>query len=138
KLQMEREKNERLESLGVLAGGIAHDFNNILMAIAGNISMARMQSETNDAIDARLEDSEKAVAKAAALTRQLLTFARGGEPVKKSLDTSALIREAASLFLSGGNCKAELQLPQGLWCLHADAGQINQALNNLILNGVQA
>jgi len=138
KLQMEREKNERLESLGVLAGGIAHDFNNILMAIAGNISLARVQLEGESAVDARLEDSEKAVAKAAALTRQLLTFARGGEPVKKSLATAALICEAASLFLSGGNCKADLQLPPELWCLHADAGQMHQALNNLILNAVQS
>jgi len=138
KLQMEREKNERLESLGVLAGGIAHDFNNILMAIAGNISLARVQLDGEHAVDARLEDSEKAVAKAAALTRQLLTFARGGEPVKKSLATAPLIREAASLFLSGGNCKAELQLPPDLWCLHADAGQMHQALNNLILNAVQS
>jgi two-component system, cell cycle sensor histidine kinase and response regulator CckA len=138
KLQMEREKNERLESLGVLAGGIAHDFNNILMAIAGNISLARLQLEHNEAVDARLEDSEKAVAKAAALTRQLLTFARGGEPVKKSLATAPLICEAASLFLSGGNCKAELLLPEDLWCLYGDPGQMHQALNNLILNAVQS
>jgi PAS domain S-box-containing protein len=138
KLQMERENNERLESLGVLAGGIAHDFNNILMAIAGNISLARMQIDENQTVDARLEDSEKAVAKAAALTRQLLTFARGGEPVKKSLATAALICEAASLFLSGGNCKANLELPEDLWCLYADAGQVHQSLNNLILNAVQA
>ena len=138
KLQMEREKNERLESLGVLAGGIAHDFNNILMAIAGNISLARAQLDQGNAADARLDDSEKAVAKAAALTRQLLTFARGGEPVKKSLATAPLICEAASLFLSGGNCKADLQLAEDLWCLHADAGQIHQALNNLILNAVQS
>jgi PAS domain S-box-containing protein len=138
KLQIEREKNERLESLGVLAGGIAHDFNNILMAIAGNISLARMQLEQNHTVDARLEDSEKAVAKAAALTRQLLTFARGGEPVKKVLSAPALICEAASLFLSGGNCKADLKLPEGLWSLYADPGQIHQALNNLILNAVQS
>jgi PAS domain S-box-containing protein len=138
KLQIEREKNERLESLGVLAGGIAHDFNNILMAIAGNISLARMQLEQNHTVDARLEDSEKAVAKAAALTRQLLTFARGGEPVKKILSAPALICEAASLFLSGGNCKADLKLPEDLWSLYADAGQIHQALNNLILNAVQS
>jgi len=138
KLQMEREKSERLASLGVLAGGIAHDFNNILMAIAGNISLARMQLEGNDAVDARLEDSEKAVAKAAALTRQLLTFARGGEPVKKLLAAPALIREAATLFLSGGNCRAELELPQDLWHLHADSGQMHQAFNNLILNAIQA
>jgi len=138
KLQMEREKNERLESLGVLAGGIAHDFNNILMAIAGNISLARMQLDRDPTVDSRLEDSEKAVAKATALTRQLLTFARGGEPVKKSVNTQALICEAASLFLSGGNCKADLDLPDDLWPLNADAGQIHQALNNLILNAVQA
>jgi len=138
KLQEEREKNARLESLGVLAGGIAHDFNNILTAIAGNISLARYKLEGATEAATRLEESEKAVAKAAALTRQLLTFARGGAPVKKALAPGALITEAVSLFLSGTNCKAQLDLPDGLWGVHADPGQINQTLNNLLLNAVQA
>ena len=138
KLQMEREKSDRLESLGLLAGGIAHDFNNILMAIAGNITLSRMHLEPDHKAAAGLEESEKAVAKAASLTRQFLTFARGGEPVKKTLATGTLIREAVSLFLSGTNCKAELKLPDHLWCLHADSGQVHQALNNLIVNAVQS
>ena len=138
KLQVEREKSERLESLGVLAGGIAHDFNNILMAIAGNVSIAMMQLEPGHQAVARLEESEKAVAKAAGLTRQFLTFARGGEPVKKPLATGKLIREAVSLFLSGTNCKAQLNLCEPLWCLHADSGQMHQALHNLIVNALQS
>jgi len=138
KLQIEREKSERLESLGVLAGGIAHDFNNILMAIAGNISLARMQLDKDHKALAGLEESERAVAKAAGLTRQFLTFARGGDPIKKPLPTALLIREAVSLFLSGTNCEAQLELPEQLWCLYADSGQMHQALNNLIVNAIQA
>jgi len=138
KLQEEREKSERLESLGVLAGGIAHDFNNILTAIAGNMTLARLKLESGDDPTERLLESETAIAKAAGLTRQLLTFAQGGEPIKKPLHSEPLIREALSLFVGGTNCQAEVHLSPDLWLLDADAGQIQQVLNNLALNAVQA
>ncbi|UFS71692.1 response regulator [Geomonas sp. RF6] len=138
KLQEEQEKNERLASLGVLAGGIAHDFNNILTAIGGNITVAQLEVESGGDPTPRLVESQVAIAKAAGLTRQLLTFARGGEPIRKPLDSEPLIREAVSLFLSGTNCKADLDLVPDLWCMDADAAQVQQALNNLILNAVQA
>ena len=138
KLQEEREKNERLNSLGVLAGGIAHDFNNILTAIAGNISLARHRVQKGEDPTPRLMESERALVKASGLTRQLLTFARGGEPIRKPLASQSLIREAVSLFLSGTNCVASIKLADDLWNLYADAGQIQQTLNNLILNAVQA
>ncbi|UFS71419.1 PAS domain S-box protein [Geomonas sp. RF6] len=138
KLQEEREKTERLESLGLLAGGIAHDFNNILTAIAGNITLARLKIESGSDPTERLVESESAISKAAALTRQLLTFAQGGEPIKKPLEVAPLIREAVSLFLRGTACNAQLRLGPDLWLLDADGGQIQQALNNLAINAVQA
>jgi PAS domain S-box-containing protein len=138
RLAEEREKNERLHSLGILAGGIAHDFNNILTAIAGNISLVKCNLAGAQYPLSRLEDCEKAVFKAASLTRQLLTFAKGGDPVRKAVAVAPLVREAISLFLSGTNSRARIELDDGLWNIHADPGQIQQALNNLVLNAVQA
>lgn len=138
RLQEEAIKSQKLESLGMLAGGIAHDFNNILTAIVGNISLARfMVGEQHEAAQ-RLSECEKASSRAAELTRQLLTFARGGEPEKAVVDTVQLVREAVSFSLRGSNCLGTFELEEGVWPLDADAGQIHQALNNLVLNALQA
>lgn len=137
-LQQEQEKNQRLESLGLLAGGIAHDFNNILTGIVGNISLARMMIDSDHRAAERLEQCEKAAKRASELTQQLLTFARGGEPVKKAIDIFRLVNESVSFTLRGSSVKGLLELPDGLWNIEADEGQINQALNNLLINAVQA
>ncbi|MBC7962554.1 MAG: PAS domain S-box protein [Steroidobacteraceae bacterium] len=134
----EREKGQRLESLGLLAGGIAHDFNNILTGILGNLSLARAMVETGHPAAGRLEECEKAARRASELTRQLLTFARGGQPVKKIVDISRLVSEAVSFALHGSKVKGVLELSDGQWSIAADEGQINQALNNLLINAVQA
>jgi PAS domain S-box-containing protein len=137
-LQQEREKGQRLESLGLLAGGIAHDFNNILTGIVGNLSLARMMIDSDHQAAKRLAECEKASKRASELTQQLLTFARGGEPVKKVVDISRLINEAASFALRGSNVKSVLELSEGLWSIDADEGQIVQVLNNLLINAAQA
>jgi signal transduction histidine kinase/CheY-like chemotaxis protein len=131
-------KAQKLESLGVFAGGIAHDFNNILTAILGNISFARMQLSPSHVIAKRLEECEKAAISASDLTRQLLTFARGGEPVKKLINPALLIEEAASLVLRGSNVSSAIDLAEDLWSVEADLGQLGQVLNNLLLNARQA
>jgi len=131
-------KAQKLESLGVFAGGIAHDFNNILTSILANLSFARMQLSPSHTISKRLEECEKATVRASELTRQLLTFARGGEPVKKLIDPAPLIREAASFVLRGSTVRSIVDLPADLWCLEADAGQLSQSLHNLLINAAQA
>jgi len=131
-------KAQKLESLGVFAGGIAHDFNNILTSILANLSFARMQLSPSHSISKRLEECEKATVRASELTRQLLTFARGGEPVKKLIDPAPLIREAASFVLRGSTVRSIVDLPADLWCLEADAGQLSQSLHNLLINAAQA
>ena len=136
--EAELEKAGRLESLGILAGGIAHDFNNILTAVVGNISLARMKIGDDHPAADQLAASETALQRATDLTRQLLTFARGGEPVKGAIDTEQLLREIVSFALHGARCRAVLDLPAGLWPLYADAGQVHQALNNLVINSLQA
>ena len=131
-------KSQKLESLGVLAGGIAHDFNNILTAVFGNVSLARFQSMNPEAVAKRLEDAEHAITRATDLTKQLLTFARGGEPIKKVVDVNELLRESARFVLHGSNVDCKFDLADDLWPVEADEGQLAQVIHNLILNGVQA
>jgi two-component system cell cycle sensor histidine kinase/response regulator CckA len=129
---------QKIESLGILAGGIAHDFNNILAAILGYISLARLQLHDPEKAKKRLEEAEKATGRAKDLAKQLLTFARGGEPVKKIIDMRALLKEAVGFALLGSNVNCVFSLADDLWPLEADEGQIAQVIHNLVLNAVQA
>ena len=131
-------KTQKLESLGVLAGGIAHDFNNLLTAIFGNISLARYQLDDPEAVAKRLEDAENAIVRAADLTKQLLTFSRGGAPVKKIIKLDDLLREAALFVLHGSNVTCQFELADELWPVEADEGQLVQVIHNLMLNADQA
>lgn len=128
-------KTQKLESLGVLAGGIAHDFNNILTGILGNVSLARVQG-----IDAAplLEDAERACMRARGLTQQLLTFAKGGAPVKRIVELSALVKEAAEFALRGTNARVEFQIADAVPAVDVDAGQMSQVIHNLVLNAAEA
>ncbi len=137
-LEEELSKAEKLESIGVLAGGIAHDFNNILTAILGNISLAKMDTIPDSDINTRLIDAEKASERAQYLTRQLLTFSKGGAPIKKTISIRNLIKESARFALHGSNVKGLYDIPNDLSAVDADAGQISQVINNLIINANQA
>lgn len=138
KLEDELLKAQKLESLGVLAGGIAHDFNNILTAVMGNISLARMRVEAGDKLDKWLGAAEKATARAKDLTQQLLTFSKGGAPVKQVISLEQSIRDSASFALRGTAVKSAFQFADGLWPVEADEGQMVQVFNNLIINACQA
>ncbi|HWR58838.1 MAG TPA: PAS domain S-box protein, partial [Thermodesulfovibrionales bacterium] len=138
KVEAELLKSQKLESISVLAGGIAHDFNNILTAILGNINFAKMSLKADDLLFERLSEAERACASASKLTHQLLTFSKGGEPIKKTLSLVNLIRDSAGLALRGSNVKCEFDLPVDLWPVEADEGQIGQAINNLVINAVQS
>jgi len=138
RLHNELIKMQKLESIGVLAGGIAHDFNNILTGIMGNISYARLVLEPGHAALHSLESAEKATERAAELTRQLLTFARGGEPVKTVVAVGRLIHEAVSLMLRGTNVRGDVWVDDTVRAIEADEGQISQVLHNILINAVQA
>ena len=132
------QKVEKLESLGVLAGGIAHDFNNILTGIMGNISFARsLLSESHQAAGL-LANAEQATNRASDLAHQLLTFAKGGQPVKRTVSVSHLLRESTSFVLHGSNVSCDIQVPEGLPDIEVDEGQISQVLNNIVINAAQA
>ncbi|NVN91369.1 MAG: response regulator [Desulfuromonadales bacterium] len=129
---------QRLESLGVLAGGIAHDFNNILTGIMGNISMARMVLAIPEKADRLLDNAEKATLRATELATQLLTFAKGGAPVKKTVSIRKIVDESLSLAIRGTNVKGVVELPDSLHDIEADEGQVSQVFNNIVINAVQA
>jgi len=131
-------KAQKLESIGGLAGGIAHDFNNILTAILGNISLARFQMNDPKKVATRMEEAESAAARARDLTQQLLTFARGGEPVKQVIEVPGLLKEATSFALHGSNVGCAFAISGELWPVEADEGQLVQVIHNLVLNAVQA
>jgi PAS domain S-box-containing protein len=136
--QNELLKNQKLESLGVLAGGIAHDFNNILTGIMGNISFARKSLGKPEKAEQLLENAEKASLRAASMATQLLTFAKGGQPIKTKVSVGHILEETLSLTLRGSNVKGVLEIPETLHLIDADEGQLCQVFNNLIINAVQA
>ncbi len=138
RLEQELVKAEKLESLGILAGGIAHDFNNLLTAILGNISLAKTYAQSGDKTYERLADAEKASLRARDLTQQLLTFSKGGAPVKKTISIKELIGDSACFSLRGSGAKCELSIADDLLHVDADEGQISQLMNNLVINARQA
>jgi len=131
-------KVQKIESIGLLAGGIAHDFNNILAIMMANIILAKMKVDRDSETFKILDGASKACGRAKSLTQQLLTFSKGGEPVKKTIYIQELIKESADLALSGSNCRAEYSLPGDLWPVDVDEGQMEQVVNNLIINAAQA
>ncbi len=138
KLESEQIKSQKLESMGVLAGGIAHDFNNILTSILGNISLSKMMATKTPEIIENLSLAEKATLRAKDLTQQLLTFARGGAPVKKTITLHGIIRDSAEFVCHGTRVTCRLELPDNLLMVEADEGQLSQVIQNLVINATQA
>ena len=138
-IEAERIKAQKLESLGLLAGGIAHDFNNILTSILGNITMIRQSRDGVLPENVELiTEAEQAVIRARELTQQLLTFAKGGLPVKRPADVGRVVSDAARFAVRGSASRLELDIPPALWIADIDSGQISQVVQNLVLNADQA
>ena len=129
---------QKLESLGILAGGIAHDFNNLLTSILGNISIAAYDLDEGRIPAGELAKAERAALRAQELTQQLLTFARGGSPVKRITSVADILQESAGFALRGGNVTCVFQVAADLWLANVDEGQISQVINNIIINAEHA
>ncbi len=138
KAEAEIFKSEKLHSVALMAGGIAHDFNNILSSILGNLSIVLMQTEEDSVIFQKLTAAEKAALQAKSLTKQLLTFARGGAPVLEVTTIKELVKECALFVMRGSNVKCKITCVNNLWPVDADEGQIAQVIINLIINADQA
>jgi PAS domain S-box-containing protein len=138
--RMEEEllRARKLESIGILAGGIAHDFNNILTTILGNIALAKMDVGPKDEIFPLLSDVETASSRAQALTKQLLTFAKGGAPIKETSSIKEVITESSIFVLRGSKSSCEFSIAEDLWPVEVDVGQISQVINNIVMNANQA
>ena len=138
RLEQELVRATRLESVGILAGGIAHDFNNILTGVMGNLALAQLDIDAKSEAGERLREAEKATLRARDLTQQLLTFAKGGEPVRAAVQLGTMVRETATFALHGSNVKPLFHLPSNLWPADADKGQIGRVVQNLVINAIQA
>lgn len=138
--KMERDlfKAQQLESLGVLAGGIAHDFNNLLTAIFGNVSLAKLLTNPDDKLYELLTQSEDAMERAKQLTQQLLTFSKGGSPIRNVQSINEILQSVAQFNLRGSNVKLNTNIPDDLWAVNVDKGQISQVIANLVINAKHA
>jgi signal transduction histidine kinase/ActR/RegA family two-component response regulator len=128
----------KLESLGVLAGGIAHDFNNFLTVVQGNIELAKMRLHSDDALQEILNQTIKACQRAVFLSSQLLTFAKGGSPVRHITSVATLVKEAVQLARAGAAISISMEIAGDLLPANVDANQISQVLHNMLLNAREA
>ena len=128
----------KLESIGLMAGGIAHDFNNILLGLFGNIFLAKSTLPENHESHQHLERAEQAFKRATNLTKQFLTFAQGGNPVKTLVALERIVDEVVQFNLAGTQTTAVLRFADGVWPVLADEGQLVQVFANLVLNASQS
>ncbi|MEE8125630.1 MAG: PAS domain S-box protein [Nitrospirales bacterium] len=136
--QAEQQRIGKLNSLGILAGGLAHDFNNLLTTILGNVFVAKLRMVPQDPLAQNLEQAENACLRAKELTQQLLTFAKGGAPIKSSIVLGDLLRKSTIFALSGSSISCHFDIPNDLWPLDADANQLRQVIQNITINARQA
>lgn len=138
KTEAELLRIQKLEAIGILAGGIAHDFNNLLVSILGNITLVKLNPNLPPDLAQMIEEAERSSLRAKDLTSQLLTFARGGAPIRKLVTLSMLLEKAARSAAEGNNVRFEMSVPQDLWPIKADEGLIFQAIRSIVTNAQQA
>jgi len=138
KMEGEMIRRHKLDSLGLLAGGIAHDFNNFLSGILLSTSIAKRYIEPGNEAFEVLNDAEQAAKRASNLSNQLVTFTKGGEPVRASTSISKLLKEAVDFALTGSGVSCALDIPDNLWFADVDKGQVSQVIHNIVLNALQA
>ncbi len=138
RMQERMREAQKLESLGTLAAGIAHDFNNLLTALTGNLSLLRELPPGAPEAPALLATLDDATRRATGLTRQLLTFAKGGAPVRDLASIRELIVDSGTFVARGSQASCEFDLAEDLAAVHADLGQLSQVIGNLVINAIQA
>ncbi len=137
-VEAERMRMQKLDSVGILAGGIAHDFNNLLSAVVGNLNLAALTCPQEGKLYERIKEAETAAYRASDLTRQLLTFSKGGEPIRELADLKVTIEDSVQFVLRGSNVRCVFELAEDLWPASVDLGQLSQVLQNLVINADQA
>ncbi len=146
RIQAEQEKeemqnhliqNDKMEAIGLLAGGIAHDFNNFLTIITGSIDILSLITKNQEKVQNILYTASKATENAKNLTQQLLTFSKGGEPIKKTSSLIDIVKDTANFVLSGTKIKPQFDIDEKLWMCKVDEGQISQVIQNIVINARQ-
>ncbi len=138
RIEAEQLRTQKIEAIGVLAGGIAHDFNNLLQAAFSYLTVAKRKIDQRDKVLLMLEKAEKVLQMSVNLTLQLLTFSKGGKPVKKSIVLASVIENATRFALSGSSSDCRFDISSELWPVDADEGQLSQVIHNIVLNADQA
>ncbi len=138
--QMEEEilKAKKLESLGVLAGGIAHDFNNLMSAVVGYISLARMEMKPGSKGFKNLVEAEKASIQTKGLTARLITFSKGGGPIKETVSIGDLVKNSVGFSLKGSGIDARFSIPADISPAEVDEDQMKQVIYNIVTNAQEA
>ncbi len=137
-IEEQLQRAAKMESVGILAGGIAHDFNNILTAILSNLTLLELDLRDTPAVTPMLKEAILATKRAGELTQQLLTFSKGGDPVRTAVQLDDVLKEAALFSSRGSNVKVEFDMPSDLWPADVDKAQIGQVIQNLVINANQA
>jgi PAS domain S-box-containing protein len=138
RLEEERVKAQKLESIGVLAGGLAHDFNNLLTIVLGNLDLARLFAGANPDVAEALDHAGEAALRAGDLTRQLITFSKGGQPVKRVGDIVQTVRETVAFAAAGSSLSCSYEVADDLPVVAFDEGQIRQVIHNIVQNAREA
>jgi len=135
-----RARIEKLEALGILAGGIAHDFNNLIAGSFGHVEMARefiVEDKTTRAVDCLIE-AARSFGRARELTRQLLTFSKGGAPHKLPGDLPNVVRRVTEAALASPNVSLHFEPPPLFPAVAFDESQLVQVIDNIVVNACHA
>ena len=138
KMQEELLKAKKLESVGVLAGGIAHDFNNLMSVVVGNISLARTEMRPGSKGLKNLVKAEKASIQTTALTSRLITFSKGGGPVKEPVSIGDLVKNSVDSSLKGSDISCIFSVPEDILPVEVDEEQMKQVIHNITTNAQEA
>jgi signal transduction histidine kinase len=136
--ETEMSKEQKLESVGLLAGGIAHGFNNLLTAIMGNVQLAAQLVASDSDVHKLLAAATTASVRAREVTQQLLTFPSGGEPVTAAEYIDQIVRETADFTLAGSNVRCEMSFDDNMQCVEVDKGQVTLVVQDILVNAVHA
>jgi two-component system cell cycle sensor histidine kinase/response regulator CckA len=139
KRQMEAQfRTQRIELIGTLAGGIAHDLNNILQVIITNLDLAAASPAYDERLPKYLDDASQGAKRATNLSRRLLTFSKGGAPIKQPLDVAEVLTHAVLLALSGSKLKSQFAFQRDLYPVIGDPVQLTQVFENVVINACEA
>ncbi|MCP3901433.1 MAG: PAS domain S-box protein, partial [Desulfobacteraceae bacterium] len=138
KMQKEILKAHKLESIGTLVAGITHDFNNLLFMVMGNISLAQNDLNLETEISKNLKEAEEACVKVKNLIARLITFSKGGDPIKKISSINDLLKDVVISALQNSNVQPVFFITDAVRQVSIDENQIRHAISNLIINAKEA